>query len=224
MLKTRLDPNDRAFLDQMHRQGPATIQEICASLGVTATAVRQRLSRLQGQGFVTRETVRAGRGRPHHTYCVTENGLRELGDNYADLAMILWQEIQNIDEPAVRSRLLDAVREAMVNSYGKIVRGSTLEERVRQLRAALVERGFDVEVDSSSGLPILRENNCPYLELATSDPTICELEQTVFQKVLGTDLELAHCCLDGHHCCEFHAGEGSSRRTVAQHSTTDTLA
>lgn len=221
-MKSRLDPNDREFLDQLHRLGGATIQEMCAAFGVTATAVRQRLARLQPLGLVSRETVRAGRGRPHHIYRLTDAGQRELGDNYADLAMILWSQLQTIEEPALRSRLLEGVQQALVHRYGPAVRGGSLDERLQQLRRALAERGFDVEVDSSSGLPILRENNCPYLELASSDPTICELEQAVFRKVLGADVKLAQCCLEGHSCCEFHTGEAGG--SVARLPETDTVA
>lgn len=220
-MRTTIDSDDREFLDQLHRIGPAaTIQEICAVLGVTATAVRQRLARLQSLDLITRETVRAGRGRPHHAYRLTEAGLRELGDNYADLAMILWRELQNIEQPAVRARLLDGVQRSLVQQYGRDVRGTSLYERVSQLRDALIDRGFDVEVDSSGELPILRENNCPYIELASSDSSICELEHAVFQKVLGAELKLAQCCLDGHSCCEFQPAGAPGVETS---SATDTV-
>ena len=219
-MRSAIDPHDREFLDQLHRSGPATIQEICTVLGVTATAVRQRLARLQGLDLVTRETVRAGRGRPHHTYRLTEAGLRELGDNYADLAMILWRELQSVEEPAVRARLLDGIQRSLVQQYGRDVQGASLYERVAQLRVALIDRGFDVEVDSSGELPILRENNCPYLELASSDSSICELEHAVFQRVLGAELKLAQCCLDGHSCCEFQPAGAPG---VETNSATDTV-
>jgi len=78
-----------------------------------------------------------------------------------------------------------------------------LSERLSQLRLAMSERGYDVELDTREGLPILRENNCPYLELAANDRGICELEQEVFEQVLGTSVRLAHCCQDSQHCCEF---------------------
>lgn len=226
-MRSVIDQSDREFLEQLHRTGPATIQEICGTLGVTATAVRQRLSRLQGLGLITRESVRAGRGRPHHTYRLTDGGLRELGDNYGDLAMILWRELQNIQEPSVRARLLDGIQQALVERYGHAVQGTSLYERVSQLRDALAERGFDVEVASNGELPVLRENNCPYLELATSDPSICELEHAVFQKVLGAELTLAQCCLDGHSCCEFqpagHPGGPAAVRGVESARAGDTV-
>lgn len=202
-MKLALDSNDRDFLERLQRMGGGTVQDLCAEMGVTATAVRQRLTRLLGQGLVTREAERIGRGRPRHTYLVTEAGVRELGDNYVDLALILWREVWQIEEPDVRERLVGRVRDALVERYGKIVNAETVRERFHELRSALVERGFNVEVDASGTLPILRENNCPYYELASADPAICELEQTVFERVLGTEVKLTQCCLDGHSCCEF---------------------
>ena len=83
----------------------------------------------------------------------------------------------------------------------------TAEQRLNQLRNVLEERGFKVEIDRQSDLPILREKNCPYLELASNDPSICELEQTVFEEILGTSVTLTQCCLDGHNCCEFEVAQ-----------------
>ncbi|MCC7423740.1 MAG: MarR family transcriptional regulator [Planctomycetaceae bacterium] len=233
-MRSHLDPGDRDFLEQMHRLGSGTVQEICAHLGVTATAVRQRLGRLQDRGLVARETVRAGRGRPHHAYQVTSAGRRELGENYTDLARILWNELNRIPDVAVRRRVLEGVRESLVRNYGAEVRGATLGERMRELCGALADRGYDVELVthtgegpetlSSESLPILRENNCPYLELASSDPSICELEQEVFRQILGTTVTLTQCCLSGSHCCEFEAtvttpGQGDIAVTSPRHPT-----
>ncbi|MAT13936.1 MAG: transcriptional regulator [Planctomyces sp.] len=202
-MKVTLDQSDRQFLEQLGRQGSATVPEICDALGVTATAVRQRLVRLRSGGYIERELVRNGRGRPHHAYRVSEVGQRELGDNYAELAAILWQELQTIEEPTIRAMLQQRIQEALVKRYGRDVDGETVQERVDQLKTALQDRGFDVEVDRTGPLPVLRERNCPYLELAQSDPRICEMEQLVYEKILGSSVSLTSCCLDGHHCCEF---------------------
>ena len=204
-MKTILDSNDRQFLEVLHKLGSSTVQNICAEMDVTATSIRQRLSRLQVHGFVDRVTVRKGRGRPHHCYRVTDAGLKELGDNYSDLAMILWRELQNIEDSAVRTDVLRKVQNSFIQKYRNLVHGESLLERMEQLKSALVERGFDVEIDFSGPLPILRENSCPYHDLACSDSRICEFEQEVFRSVLGVDLNLSQCCLEGHHCCEFEA-------------------
>jgi len=54
-MKAVIEPGDRQFLQRLHEIGGGTVQEICADLGVTATAVRQRLVRLQGLKMVARE-------------------------------------------------------------------------------------------------------------------------------------------------------------------------
>ncbi len=205
-MKIALESNDRQFLDQLRRLGTGTVQEICGTVGVTATAVRQRLTRLQAADLVSREMVRTGRGRPHFRYRVSAAGLQCLGDNYADLAQTLWREMNNIEDDEVRARVVHRIRDALVMRYGRVVNAGSVGERLDQLKSALTERGFDVETDYSGKLPVLRENNCPYQELATFDPSICDLEQEIFEEVIGSEMKLTHCCLDGHHCCEFQVG------------------
>lgn len=199
-----LEPDDEQFLLRLQRLGGGTIQELCDEFEVTATAIRQRLARLQSLGLIDRQTVRTGRGRPHHTYQITDDGRRQLGDNYSELARLLWSELHTIDEPDVRQRVTGRIRDAMVRQYGMNVNGVALSDRFTQLSRALASRGFSVEVDAHEQLPILRENHCPYHDLAEMDSGICELEQQVFERVLGVQLTLASCCRDGGSCCEFH--------------------
>jgi predicted ArsR family transcriptional regulator len=203
--KSALDPADREFLLLLQQRGSASVQVLCELAGVTATAIRLRLARLIDRGLIARDVGRAeGRGRPQHSYRITDTGRKELGDNYGELALVLWEEMRGIDDEAIRRRVLDRVRSRMVGSYGAQVSGSSLEQRMEQLRTSLTDRGFRVEVDCAPGaLPILRERNCPYHELAAQDPGICELEQRVFEDVLGTRLELVQCSRQGDGCCEF---------------------
>ena len=203
-MKPSLEHDDEQFLLSLDRLGGSTIQALCEAIGVTATAVRQRLSRLQSMSYVDRQTVRTGRGRPHHTYKVTELGRRQLGDNYGELARLLWTELNSIDEPEIRHRVTSRIRDAMVQQYGVSVSGTALSDRFSQLGSALTAQGFSVEVDTASPLPVLRENHCPYLDLAKQNTGICELEQQVFERVLGVPLALSTCCRDGKNCCEFH--------------------
>ena len=203
-MKVTLEFDDQQFLLTLQRLGESTIQELCDAAGVTATAIRQRLGRLQTLGLVDRQTVRSGRGRPYHTYQITETGRRQLGDNYSELARLLWSELHTIAELDVRQRVTGRIRDAMVKQYGANVDGVALSDRFAQLGTALSGRGFSVEVDSHGLLPILRENHCPYHDLAQQDSGICELEQQVFEQILGVPLTLASCCRSGDHCCEFH--------------------
>jgi predicted ArsR family transcriptional regulator len=197
-----LEPADGQFLSDLHRMGPATVQDIGRVMRVTATAVRQRLTRLQASGLIERTLVRSGRGRPHHCYRLTGNGLRQLGDNYADLAMILWRELQSIPDDAIRQQVTDRIQAAFVARFGRRIGGSMVD-RLRGFAATLSDRGFDISVEHRDGVMVLRENSCPYQEMAEQDRSICQLELAVFEQALGVKLSQTKCCLNGDHCCEF---------------------
>lgn len=206
-MRVAVDRNDQVFLEQLHRMCGGSVQEICDAVGVTATAVRQRLTRLEGDELIVRETVKSGRGRPRHVYRVSDAGLRHLGENYRDLALVLWRAIHQVDDSAVRASLLAAVRDEFVQKYGRVNSQGPLGNRVQQLQEQLVSQGYDFEFDETAGLPVLRETSCPYQDLATVDPSICEMESDVFSRILNADVSLTQCCLDGHAHCEFHVSE-----------------
>lgn len=208
----RRDQSDRDFLATLQRLQPASVQELCTAIGITATAVRQRLLRLQCEGAVERQTIRQERGRPCHAYALTEAGSKLLGDDHAEIAAVLWREIMRIEQADVRQRVLQGVRAALVQRFGSQTDQVSLAGRLQRMCSALSEHGFDVDYSVESngpGLSILREHNCPYHEIASADPSICDLEQSVFSDLLGVPVELSSCRLDGHRCCEFQVGSAT---------------
>ena len=198
-----LDAQDRFFLDQLHQLGEATIQQMCEMMGVTPTAIRVRLNRLEGKGYIDKATIREGRGRPHHVYSVSTEALRELGDNYSGLALILWNEIANMEDSEVKTALIERVKDALVKRYKSGVSGRTVMERFVELRNALTNHGFHVSVDYRGDLPVLQEKHCPYHDLAEHQMSICDLEKSVFEEVLGAPIRRTRCSRDGDHSCEF---------------------
>lgn len=202
------DSSDRPLLDLIRRKGPLTVAEMVDELGVTATAIRVRLSRLVGSGFVERHTEHGKRGRPRHTYQASVEAHRRLGQNYADLAVALWEEMmRTVEDRKVRRALFTRVTDRLAELYRGQVTGEGWEGRLVQLGTILHERGIEAEVaqHDDESMPFLRQFSCPYFELAETDPAICALERKMFEKVLGRGLRLSQCRLDGHRSCDFEA-------------------
>lgn len=170
---------------------------------VTATAVRQRLTRLMAQGYIERNVVRAGRGRPTHRYMLTDEGRRKTGANFADLAMALWQEVRLIDDPEVRRGLLQRVSRRLVAMYADQIRGETVAEKMESLARIFGDRQVPFVVEGDARLPVLTALACPYTGLADEDRSICAVEKMVFSELTGEDLRLRSCRLDGQDHCTF---------------------
>jgi predicted ArsR family transcriptional regulator len=202
------DTSDRPLLDLIRRRGPLTVAEMATELGVTATAVRNRLTRLLGSGMVERAVAHGGRGRPKHTYQASAEAHKRLGQNYADLAVVLWDEMMSTVEDRKLRRLLFArITDRLAELYRAQVTGEAWEGRLVQLSLILHDRGIEAEVVRGEGdaLPILKQHSCPYFELAEVDHAVCAMERKMFEKVLGRGLRLSQCRLDGHRSCDFEA-------------------
>ncbi len=83
-----------------------SIDELKEGLGVTATAVRQRIERLLASGLIEREKVVAGRGRPIFRYRLTVDGHRQAGADVTEFAEAMWLEIMTLRDSPIRKRLI----------------------------------------------------------------------------------------------------------------------
>jgi predicted ArsR family transcriptional regulator len=172
-------------------------------MGVTATAVRQRLQRLMSDGLIERHAERKGRGRPNHRYSLTEKGEESAGTNFTDLAAVLWDEIRSVQDPAIRRGLLQRIADRFVAKYRDSVAGETLSERMTALAGVMAERDVPFVVDTRGELPVLSALACPYPELAKLDRGVCTMEKLMLSEALGENVRLSECRLDGASCCTF---------------------
>ncbi|MEM6329023.1 MAG: MarR family transcriptional regulator [Planctomycetota bacterium] len=196
-------PGDRAVLDHLRSEQSASVAELTAVLGVTPAAVRQRLTRLKAEGLVDRVLERGRRGRPGHRYRLTDEGERLAGDNYFDLAAVLWEEIRAVEDPAVRETLLARLAKRLANAYAGEVAGADLATRMQQLKRLMGAREVPFAVDETGDLPVITALACPYPDLAKQDRSICVMERMMMSEILGKQVELSECRLDGGGCCSF---------------------
>jgi len=199
-----IDTRDREILEYLHQSEGVDVQSLCDLLGVTRTAVRQRISRLEAAGLIVSELQGQSRGRPRNVYRVTAEGLHALGENYRQLAVVLWEAITGFEDEAVRMRLLGRVRDVLAERFRRQLGNcENLDDRLDLLASEMKSSGFNVESDHQGGLRILRETSCPFPMLAEVDDAICQVERQVLEQVLGAPVEVRSRCRDGHGCCEF---------------------
>jgi predicted ArsR family transcriptional regulator len=158
--------------------------------------------------------VRDGRGRPRHEYVLTAQARRQVGDNFADLAMALWGEIRAVKDPETRRGLLERIADSLASQYAPRIRGRNAAERLQDVQAVLSERRVPAIVSehehaenagnkSEPAGATLKVLDCPYPVLAEQDRGICAVERMLFSRLAGQGLRLSQCRLDGDACCQF---------------------
>lgn len=191
-------------IEFIKRNGSATIKELEDVLRVTTNAVRQHLQALQAEGYIERRQVNVGVGRPHHAYSITEKAHELFACHCDDLALTLLEEVFTLEGEDRAKLLLNRVSDRLASRYASSVQSEVLQERVEQLAEALSQRGVltDVSVEDDNMI-VLHAYNCPYHELAQEHRSICEMDEDVLRKVLGSDVNLSACMMDGHRGCSF---------------------
>jgi len=208
MLKTMKMSNpqeisDARLLDLIGRSESLSIADLIRECGVTATAVRQRLTRLMEQGLVQRVKNSQGRGRPEHRYSLTQKAKRQSGNTYADLAQVLWTELRNLTDEEVRRGLLQRVADELTRLYQGDVTGTTPLARLESVKELLGQRRVQAEVAEVDALPVLTVMACPYPGLGAQDRSVGGMEKMMLSESVAAPVKLPQCRLDGHECCQF---------------------
>ncbi len=196
---------DRSLLLCLRSGQPRSIGELTESLGVTATAVRQRLERLLAQGFIERQKVAGGgRGRPTYNYCLTPAGFKRAGADATDLAEAMWLEILSIESPNIRERLIDGVARRLGRQLA-VRESNAADPAAAGHRVAASLQSREYPTCQAHGGAVIGLEACPFpiLTDAADDRQMCRLEEKMLSEALGEPVRLTSCRLDGDACCHF---------------------
>lgn len=205
------DALGRAILLALREGGASGPDALAARLGMSRTSTLQRLRELETAGFVARQAIRHGVGRPWHLYDITAAAQRSLPANYDGLATTLLESIAEVGGDALieevfqaRRRLLrDRIRARLAERLGP---EASLADRVRELANIQDEAGYlgRANAPGVDGAPLeLREHNCAILGAAAGHPTACRAELQLFEEILDARVVRTSHIAAGDRCCTY---------------------
>lgn len=190
-------------LSVMQRRGAVTVKDLEEALSVTATAVRQQLSVLLAEGYISQEAENIGRGRPKHVYGLTDKGRALFPHHYDEFTNSLLREILVSEGPEKVHDLMGRMSRRLAAQYERELAGLPAEERATRLTELLNAKGILAEIKFEDGGIVFHEYTCPYYELAREHRAICDMEEEMIAHAMKRPVALVSCSLDGHHGCQF---------------------
>jgi predicted ArsR family transcriptional regulator len=199
----------REILVRLRRDGAASPDQLAGAIGASRTGVLQQLRALEVTGFVSRQTVRHGVGRPRHVYEITAAAQELFPTNYGGLAAGLLAAITEVGGEALveqvfmarRRQIGDRVRRELDERVGA---EAPLAERVRALAVIQDEQGYLANtLVGNDGAIRLREHNCAIFDVARGEQAACDAELDLFREVLGADVVRESHIAAGDRCCSY---------------------
>jgi len=192
-------PTQRRLLEALlQRPRGLSVGGLTDALGITANAVRQHLTALEGAGFVRHEAVPAGRGRPQFVYHLSERGREAFPRRYRELAEIVLGELAgHLGESALKGAMRRMGVKAAEALGGEPASLPATAQVMKQL-------GYEATVRKSprDGEEIVARN-CVFHRLAAQQSAVCQFDLGFLEAATGRKVEHRECMVRGGTCCRF---------------------
>jgi predicted ArsR family transcriptional regulator len=165
----------------------ASLAEVAHHLEVSKQGALRHLEALLGEGLVARANEsHPGPGRPEHVYRLTDAAVEEFPHAHRELAAELVKFM-----PAGELERFFAERSARLEAgIAPSLAGLSVEEKVRRVGELAAASGHMTEVkDNGDGTFAIRHCNCPIADVAAATGHPCHREQSMYERLLGTEVE-----------------------------------
>ena len=172
-------------LELLRRKGHASAEEIASDLGVTPNAVRQHLTNLERDGFVTSHPERRARGRPSLLFSLTERADSVFPKRYGQLATMVLQEVQEIGGAEALDEIFARVAARHASTIERDLDGLDFDQKLNRVVAWIRRAGTLAEqTETDEGVKVTI-HNCPFRNTALKFPQVCTITPHLISQLTG---------------------------------------
>lgn len=203
-----LHENQKKILEYLldHRSG-ATLDEIAAQLGVTKTAAKEHLIKIEALGFLTYQDKRGAVGRPRRYYRLSEQGNEAFPRQYSWLSNVILEFLSEDMGPQKTAKMMESLADKVVTSMkSRFQNTATSSQMLSEITKALSELGYRAvlkQSDLRKGA-VIEATNCVYHAVAKAHPELCRFDIKFIEKASGDmKVKLESCIARGGSVCRF---------------------
>lgn len=192
------------ILNVLLTKGEASINELAEELGVNGISVRHHLKNFESDGLVISKESRIGQvGRPKYIYSLSQLGMEQFPKSYIEFASVVIDQLKQTLKPEEMTVFFREVGQefAHINRLDRRQRNSS--QRIEHVIDNLNEQGYIMEEEEIDGKSVLVNYHCPFQYIATANPVVCQLSQTMLEELTESDIELTETIAKGDSRCCF---------------------
>ena len=202
-----LSERQRVILDFLldHPSG-ATLNDLVSHLGITKTAIKEHIVKLEALGYLSYTDVRGNVGRPQRRYKLTAEGQEVFPRQYSWLSTVLLELLaENMGASAVSKLMKDLAAKVATSMKFRFDGLESSRDTLKAVTSALNELGYRAslaQTDIRKGA-VIEATNCVYHSVAKSHPELCQFDVQFIKNASGMDVRLEKCIAKGDSVCRF---------------------
>lgn len=192
------------LLDQL--QG-ASLNELSTHLGITKTATKEHVNKLETVGLLSFKDIRNPVGRPRRLYLLSADGHEAFPRKYAWLSSALLELLaDDLGEDTIRKIMNNLADKVAASMDAKFKATSSTVELLELVSSTLNELGYRTSLKQSDIRKgaILEATNCVYHAVAKKHPALCTFDVKFIENATGgMNVKLESCIARGGAVCRF---------------------
>lgn len=202
-----LHTNQQKILDfLLEHQNGATLDELATELGITKTAVKDHLLKVEALGFLSFIDSKGAVGRPRRRYLLSQEGHDAFPKQYSWLSNILLELLaQDFGKEEIALLMVKLADKVALPMKSKFSSADSTPELLSKISITLNELGYRTGVKQSDLRKgaIIEATNCVYHAVAKEHPELCGFDIRFIENISGLDVKLESCIARGGTVCRF---------------------
>ncbi|WP_069131214.1 helix-turn-helix transcriptional regulator [Rhodohalobacter halophilus] len=192
------------ILNLIKARGTLQLDEAVELTDLAKTTLREHFLQLERDGYIIREFVRSGPGRPSLQYSLSQKGQQLFPSQESNMLRDLIQFLKENGND-------EEIEQFFTRFWDKrFQRASYLMEnepdqasKLIKLNEMLSEEGFMPEHEINEDKVTIKECNCPFSEVIKETRLPCRLEAEFYEKLFDGPVERTKFIAEGDHSCTY---------------------
>ncbi len=196
------------ILSEIKRSQGLSVSELCERIDLSYMGVKQHCVSLEKDGYLDTWRRPKGMGRPEKAYRLTAQAQEFFPTEYTQFTLEILESIRQVYGEAAPEKILYQIYQNLTNSVLSKVSGNTLEERAVSLATYRNGEGYMSEYyfNPDCHQHQIIEYNSPLLAVGDRYKILFQLEENLFERVLGTKVRRQIDRVSGLYKCIFTLG------------------
>lgn len=196
------------LLDLIKQKGTLSMDEAVTHTELAKTTLREHFLQLERDGYIRREYIRSGPGRPSLQYQISPKGHRLFPSSESEMIRELLKFLKERgDEQTIEQFFESFWEERLRKAQNRMdeASGSDVKSRLDELMKFLEEEGFmpELETAENNKKVTIKECNCPFREVVKETRLPCKLEAIFYQKLFNDEVERTSYIAEGDFSCTY---------------------
>lgn len=202
-----LHENQKRILEYLlgHPDG-ATLVELSKHLGISKTATKEHILRIDHLGLLIYQDSRGGVGRPLRRYLLSQQGQETFPRQYAWMSNALLEHLAEDMGQESLSEMMQSLAVKVANSMKDRLPKDNAVATLNAIAECLSELGYRAalkQTDLRKGA-VIEATNCVYHSVAKKHPALCSFDTKFIEEASGGMKVRLECCIaKGASTCRF---------------------